>query len=86
MAINSDTDINLALLQLGKNANRYRLDQNVILLILIHNQQMMNLTQLLQLGKMQKNIKLKEQKQVLQLTHQQENNLECCMTTLLRVN
>ena len=29
MAINSDTDINLALLQLGKNANRYRLDQNV---------------------------------------------------------
>ena len=27
MAINSDTDINLALLQLGKNANRYRLDQ-----------------------------------------------------------
>jgi len=28
MAINSDTDINLALLQLGKNANRYRLDQN----------------------------------------------------------
>ena len=29
MAINSDTDINLALLQLGKNANRYRLDQNI---------------------------------------------------------
>ena len=29
MTINSDTDINLALLQLGKNANRYRLDQNV---------------------------------------------------------
>ena len=29
MAINSDTDINLALLQLGKSANRYRLDQNV---------------------------------------------------------
>ena len=29
MAINSDTEINLALLQLGKNANRYRLDQNV---------------------------------------------------------
>ena len=28
MAINSDTDINLALLQLGKNANPYRLDQN----------------------------------------------------------
>ena len=28
MAINSDTDINLALLQLGKNANRYGLDQN----------------------------------------------------------
>jgi hypothetical protein len=28
MAINSDTDINLALLQLGKTANRYRLDQN----------------------------------------------------------
>ena len=28
MAINSDTDINLALLQLGKNANRYRLNQN----------------------------------------------------------
>ena len=28
MTINSDTDINLALLQLGKNANRYRLDQN----------------------------------------------------------
>ena len=27
MAINSDTDINLALLQLGKNANFYRLDQ-----------------------------------------------------------
>lgn len=30
MTINSDTDINLALLQLGKNANRYRLDQNVV--------------------------------------------------------
>ena len=30
MAINSDTDINLALLQLGKNANRYRLDQNTV--------------------------------------------------------
>ena len=30
MAINSDTDINLALLQLGKNANRYSLDQNVV--------------------------------------------------------
>ena len=30
MAINSDTDINLALLQLGKNTNRYRLDQNVV--------------------------------------------------------
>ena len=28
MTINSDTDINLALVQLGKNANRYRLDQN----------------------------------------------------------
>ena len=28
MAINSDTDIHLALLQLGKNANRYRLIQN----------------------------------------------------------
>ena len=28
MSINSDTDINLALLQLGKNANRYRLDQS----------------------------------------------------------
>ena len=28
MAINSDTDIKLALLQLGKNANRYRLDQS----------------------------------------------------------
>ena len=28
MAINSDTEINLALLQLGKNANRYRLNQN----------------------------------------------------------
>ena len=27
MAINPDTDINLALVQLGKNANRYRLDQ-----------------------------------------------------------
>ena len=30
MSINSDTDIHLALLQLGKNANRYRLDQNVV--------------------------------------------------------
>ena len=30
MAINSDTDINIALLQLGKNANRYRLDQNIV--------------------------------------------------------
>ena len=30
MAINSDTDINLALLQLGKTANRYRLDQNIV--------------------------------------------------------
>ncbi len=30
MAINSDTDINLALLQLGKNANTYKLDQNVV--------------------------------------------------------
>ena len=30
MAINSTTDINLALLQLGKNANRYRLDQSVV--------------------------------------------------------
>ena len=30
MAINSDTDINVALLQLGKNANRYRLDQSVV--------------------------------------------------------
>ena len=29
MAINSNTDINIALLYLGKNANRYRLDQNV---------------------------------------------------------
>jgi len=29
MAINFDTDINLALLQLGKTANRYRLDQNI---------------------------------------------------------
>ena len=28
MAINSDTNIHLALLQLGKNANRYRLDSN----------------------------------------------------------
>jgi len=27
MAINSDTDINLALLQLNKHANRYRLTQ-----------------------------------------------------------
>ena len=30
MAINSDTDINIALLQLGKNVNCYRLDQNVV--------------------------------------------------------
>ena len=30
MAINSDTDINLALLQLGKNANSYKLDQNIV--------------------------------------------------------
>ncbi len=30
MAINADTNINLALLQLGKNANRYRLDQSVV--------------------------------------------------------
>ena len=29
MAINSDTDINLALLQLGKNKNFYRLSQGV---------------------------------------------------------
>ena len=29
MAINSDTDINLALLQLGKTANSYRLDQSI---------------------------------------------------------
>jgi len=28
MAINSDTDITLALIQLGKSANRYRLDQS----------------------------------------------------------
>ena len=28
MAINSDTDINLAHLQLNKNANRYKLDQS----------------------------------------------------------
>ena len=28
MAINSNTDIHLALLQLGKNANRYRLTKN----------------------------------------------------------
>ena len=28
MSINSNTDIHLALLQLGKNANRYRLSQN----------------------------------------------------------
>ena len=28
MAINSDTDIALALIQLGKSANRYRLDQS----------------------------------------------------------
>ena len=30
MAINPETDIHLALLQLGKNANRYRLTQNSI--------------------------------------------------------
>jgi len=30
MTINADTDINLALLQLGKNANRYRLNQNIV--------------------------------------------------------
>ena len=30
MAINSDTDIHIALLHLGKNANRYRLDQSVV--------------------------------------------------------
>ena len=30
MAINSDTDINVALLQLGKNGNTYKLDQNVV--------------------------------------------------------
>ena len=29
MSINSDTDINLALLQLEKTANRYKLDQSV---------------------------------------------------------
>ena len=29
MAINSDTEINLALLQLGKNAYRYRLNQSL---------------------------------------------------------
>ena len=29
MAINSDTDINIALLHLGKTANSYRLDQSV---------------------------------------------------------
>ena len=29
MAINPETDIHLALLQLGKNANRYRLTQNL---------------------------------------------------------
>ena len=28
MTINSDTDINLALVQLGKSANRYRLNQS----------------------------------------------------------
>ena len=28
MAINADTDINLALVQLGKSANRYRLNQS----------------------------------------------------------
>ena len=50
MAINSDTEINLALLQLGKNANRYRLDQSPPPHKIIewdsgiktHNQQMMN--------------------------------------------
>ena len=30
MAINTDTDINLALLEVGKNKNRYRLDQNIV--------------------------------------------------------
>ena len=30
MAINADTDINLALLQLGKNANSYTLNQSVV--------------------------------------------------------
>ena len=30
MAINADTDINLALVQLGKSANRYRLDQSIV--------------------------------------------------------
>ena len=30
MAINSDTDINVALLQLGKSGNTYKLDQNVV--------------------------------------------------------
>ena len=29
MAINSDTDINIALLHLGKTANSYRLDQSI---------------------------------------------------------
>ena len=28
MAINTDTDINLALVQLGKNGNQYKLDSN----------------------------------------------------------
>ena len=50
MAINSDTNIHLALLQLGKNANRYRLDSTAhhikllsgILVIKIVSQQMMN--------------------------------------------
>ena len=30
MAINADTDINIALLQLGKNANSYTLNQSVV--------------------------------------------------------
>ena len=34
MAINSDTDINLALLQLGKNNNFYRLDQSKLVPLL----------------------------------------------------
>ncbi len=29
MAINSDTDINIAIMQLGKQANFYRLDQSI---------------------------------------------------------